>query len=566
MNVVFLSIGIIIIVATILAYITRLLKQPLIPAYILTGLIIGPVTGLITDTEIVATLSEIGIAFLLFIVGLEISFKRLKHVAMISTVGSLIQMAALFSGGFIIAYFMGFVQIEAIYIGLILSFSSTMVVVKLLSDKRQLDTLNGRIIIGILLMEDMIAIMAISMFSNEGLAITSIVISVLKVIMLLFIAFVSGKYLLPVVFKFAAKTHELFFMVSLAVCFAFSLLAIYLDLSIIIGAFLAGVALANLPYNIEIIGRVKPLRDFFATIFFVSLGMEIAISSIKTILIPLAVLMIFIIFFKPIITMTIASFFGYKKRPSFLSSLSLAQIGEFSLIIAMQGFLIGHISQEILSITIILAVVTMSLTSYFINFDNQIYRIFSKHIGFFEKLSKKEHGFEYIPKKMESNIILCGHNRIGYSILRRLKKEKKRVLVVDYNPEVIKEMVRKKVSCIYGDVGDLEIIERLNFKEARLLISTVPDINANKLIIRKAKEANSKIVIFVTSNHIGDALNFYNTGADYVIMPHFLGGDHVSLMIEQTSDDLHSIIKNKMSHIKELKRRMYLGHRHPAHH
>jgi len=566
MDSIFLSIGIIIIAATFLAYITKLLRQPLIPAYILTGLILGPVLGLITNTEMITTLSEIGIAFLLFIVGLEIHFSRLRNVALISSIGGIVQMMVLFSLGFIIAHFMGFIQMEAIYLGLVVAFSSTMVVVKLLSDKRELDTLHGRIIVGLLLMEDFIAIIAISMFSTENLAITLVLISVIKAIVLLFVAFVSGKYILPVIFRFAAKAQELFFLVSLAVCFSFSLLALYLDLSIIIGAFIAGIALANLPYNLEIIGKVKPLKDFFSTIFFVSLGMEIVVSSFRTILIPLLVLVLFIIAIKPIITITICSFFGYKKRPAFLSALSLSQIGEFSLIIAMQGFLLGHISQNILSITVLLAVTTMTLTSYLINFDNSIYRSFSKHISFFEKLSKKEHGLEYLPEKISKDVILCGHNRVGYSILRKLKKIKKSVLVVDYNPEVINELVNKKVPCIYGDISDTEIIERLDFKETKMLISTVPDIIDNKLLIKKVKEANKKIVIFVTANQIDEALDLYNARADYVILPHFLGGDHVSLLVEEISGEFGNILKNKLNHIKELKRRNVLGHEHPMHH
>jgi len=566
MDSIFLSIGIIIIAATFLAYITKLLRQPLIPAYILTGLILGPVLGLITNTEMISTLSEIGIAFLLFIVGLEINFSRLRNVALISSIGGIVQMMILFSLGFIIAHFMGFIQMEAIYLGLVVAFSSTMVVVKLLSDKRELDTLHGRIIVGLLLMEDFIAIIAISMFSTENLAITLVLISVIKAIVLLFVAFVSGKYILPVIFRFAAKAQELLFLVSLAACFSFSLLALYLDLSIIIGAFIAGIALANLPYNLEIIGKVKPLKDFFSTIFFVSLGMEIVVSSFRTILIPLLVLVLFIIAIKPIITITICSFFGYKKRPAFLSALSLSQIGEFSLIIAMQGFLLGHISQNILSITVLLAVTTMTLTSYLINFDNSIYRSFSKHISFFEKLSKKEHGLEYLPEKISKDVILCGHNRVGYSILRKLKKIKKSVLVVDYNPEVINELVNKKVPCIYGDISDTEIIERLDFKQTKMLISTVPDIMDNKLLIKKVKEVNKKVIIFVTANQIEEALDLYNMGADYVIMPHFLGGDHVSLLVEEVSGEFGNMLKNKLNHIKELKRRSDLGHEHPLHH
>src|SRR3989344_5313497 len=307
---IFFDIGLVIIVATLFAFIARFFKQPLIPAYILTGLIIGPFLGLITNTEIITTLSEIGIAFLLFIVGLEIDFRKLANVGAISTIGGLIQVLLVFTISFIIALFLGFVQIEAVYLALVIAFSSTMIVIKLLSDKREIDTLHGRIIIGFLLMQDIIAIFVLSILTTlNEFSFLTLFYSIIKGIAIFLIAIFAGKYLFPTIFAFAAKSQELLFVAAIAVSFLFSLIFNYIGFSIAIGAFVAGITLANLPYNLEIIGKIMPLRDFFSVLFFVSLGMQLLISSFEIILKPLIIFLIITILIKPLVIMFICQFF-----------------------------------------------------------------------------------------------------------------------------------------------------------------------------------------------------------------------------------------------------------------
>ena len=562
----FTSIGVIIVIATFFAYIARLFKQPFILAYIITGIIIGPVLGLITNSETIATLSEIGIAFLLFIVGLEIDLKKLKNVAVVSSLGGIIQILILFTLGYIISMFFGFVNVNAVYIGLILAFSSTMVVVKLLSDKKEVDTLHGRIIIGFLLMEDFFAILALSILSTSRLSFYPIAMSLLKFMIFLFVSFVIVRFLIKKVMKFAAKSQELFFLVSVGLLFLFSLFALYLNISIIIGSFIAGVVLGNLPYNIEIKGKVKSLKDFFSTIFFVSLGLELSLTDITDIIKPLIIFIIFITVCKPVLTMFLCSFFGYRKRPSFLTAISLAQISEFSLIIVTQGLLLGHIGQGVFSLAVIIAIVTMTITSYTISFDNKLYLFFSKYIGIFDRIGRKSSQLEYVPKRKDIDVILCGFNRIGYSIYRVIKKLRKRLLVIDYNPEIVRDLIKKKIPCIYGDIGDLEVVNMLNLKEIKMLISTVPDKYDNLMLIRKAKGEKKNTIIFVTASQVDDALELYDAGADYVILPHFLGGEHASVLIEEFGLDINKIFETKLSHIRELKHRKSIGHEHPMHH
>lgn len=589
---IFFDIGSIIIIATVFAYIAKMMKQPLIPAYIITGLVIGPLFGFITNTAVITTMSEIGIAFLLFMVGMEIDIKKLSNVGLISYLGGLTQMVATFTFAFILSMFIGFIYREAFYIGLIIAFSSTMVVVKLLSDKREVDTLHGRIIIGILVMQDILAILVLSVLTSlDNFSFLIIIFSLLKGILLFITAYICAKYIFPKMLKFAAKSQELLFLVALTICFLFAFIfnkigyivifiwrgaslhlspAIYNMLepgfSIAIGAFVAGVTLANSPYTIEIIGRIKSLRDFFATIFFVSLGLELTFGSMASILKPLIILTLVVIIFKPFILMFICSFFGYKKRTSFLSSMSLAQVSEFSLIIVAQGLILGHIGQDIFTLTILLAIITITSTSYFIKYEDTIFQKIKKYIKFFDRFTESSSELEYMPRRKRNQVILCGYNRIGYSVVKTIKRLKRRLLVVDFNPEVIRKLMKEKIACMYGDIGDIEVLERLNLKDASMVVSTIPTKRDNLMLIRKAKEANKDVIIFVAANQVEDALSFYDAGADYVILPHFIGGEHLSLLIEDFSGDINKIIQKKLSHIKELHERRGLGHEHPKHH
>lgn len=562
---IFYDIGLMIVVATTFAYFAKLIKQPLIPAYVLTGIVLGPIFGLITNKETIKMLSEIGITFLLFIVGLEINFKKLRNIGLVATLGGTIQIMVLFGLGFIIASVLGFLPLEALYVGIILSFSSTMVVIKLLSDKRELDTLHGRLIVGFLLTEDFFAILALLILPilNE-FSVLLLVSSLLKGISLVIAAWLASKYVFPKMFKFAAKSQELLFLMSIAVCFIFAILFSYIGLSIIIGAFIAGVTLANLPYNIQIISKVSSLKDFFATIFFVSLGLELILSSVAKIMVPAVIFFLLILFFKPIITMFLCSFFGYEKRTSFLTSFSLNEISEFSLIIVAQGLLLGQISQEVFSLTVVLAIATIIGTSYFFNFHDKLYSKIASKLEFFDRFPKAEFELESLPKEVKNHVIICGYNRIGYSIVRKLRSLRKKILVVDFNPEVIKKMIRQNITSIYGDIGDIDLLGRLSIKKAKMIISTVPTEQDNLLLIREARRMNKEILIYVTANHIEEALALYDAGADYVILPHFLGGEHVSLLIDAFTGDLNRIIENKLNHIKELKTRKELGHEHPA--
>jgi len=526
------DLGIIVLAATFLGLIARLFKQPLILAYVVAGVLIGPATfRLITSGYLISTFAEMGIAFLLFMVGLELDLSRLKQVGRVSVLCGLGQIAITFTFGFMISLLMGFQQLESFYIAFILTISSTMVVIKLLSDKNELDTLHGKIALGILLVQDIVTILVLALLTNIGsLSLSTIADPLLKGLGLVSIAIVAGVYVTPFLLRYIARSIELLFLFALSWCFVFAASSFIMGLSIGVGAFLAGLSLAAFPYNIEIIGRIKSLRDFFATIFFVSLGMQIPAHLI---FLPEAIIFsLFVLLGNILIVLLIVTLLGYKKRTSFLSALYLAQISEFSLIMASEGLRLGHISYDIFSMIIFIGVTTITISSYFIIHGPEIYRRMSPILRLIDRISKDTE-LEHLPEEHKNHVIVFGCKRMGYKIVRTLQKFKRDFLVVDINPDVIDSLICQTISCIYGDIGDFEILERIDLKNADAVISTVPGQKDNLFMIEEIKRVNADALIVVTSDELDAALRLYNAGADYVILPRMLAGDAISEFMER---------------------------------
>jgi len=542
------SIAGIIILATIFAYLAKYFKQPMIPVYVLAGIILGPlVLGFVKDMEVIKSLSEIGIAFLLFIVGLQMDLKKLKEVGLFSIVTGLVQVIFTFILSFFVAIKIGFGEVEAVYIGLILAFSSTMIVVKLLSDKGKLHTLHGRIIIGILLVQDLLVIFALSFLNSfNNFSYMVVLTALVNGLLLLLVALFVNMVFLKRIFKFAARSQELLFLVSISVCFGFILFAHYLGFSIAIGAFIAGVGLAILPYSFDIIGVVKPLKDFFSTIFFVSLGIEVVFFNL--VFEPILYFLLIVILFKPLVIMLCASVFGYERRTSFLSSVSLAQVSEFSLIIAAQGLILGLISQELFSMTVLLAIITIILTSYVIKHEDYLYGKFKGVLGVFENLNVFKQDLGCGDEVRDEEVLLFGCNRMGSLFLNVFKKLGKKVCVVDNNPEVVRSLMKDGISCLYGDASNLEIFSKMNLGKVKLVVSTIPDEDLSLFLLRHFKKK-----VIVTAEHVSEALDLYKEGADYVIVPHVLTGELISGVLRKIVKSGFKLGKLKEEHVRHLK-------------
>lgn len=564
----FVEIGIMIIVATLGGMFAHLLRQPLIPAYIMVGILLGPVFGILTQTAIIEGFGLAGIAFLLFIVGLELNVRKLEGIMSVSVIGTSVQVALTVIVAMFVMMMLGYGKIEALYLGFIVAFSSTMIAIKGLSDSRRIHTLHGKVIIGILLMQDLIAIFALSILGSEGnFSAIALLVSSTKAVLVLVGAWLCAHLIYPRVFKRAARVPELLFMCAISVCFIFSIIFHLIGFSIAIGAFVGGVSLASLPYNLEIIARVRSLRDFFATFFFVSLGATLILADIQKALVPLFVIIALVIIFKPFLLTIVCGIFGYSRRISFLASVNLAQVSEFSLILAAQGLALGHISNSTYAITVLAALITITISAYMTKHAQWIFIKFRRYLRFFEF---GEHNMAYLPEEsMDDKVystVLVGADRIGYNILKPFQKKKKSFIIIDFNPDIIRRLRSQNIPCIYGDIGDPDILEHIRPKKLKMLISTVPTVEDNERILKYVRRVNKKATLFVTAESIKDALRLYQHGADYVILSHFLGGERVSLLLDEVGDNVKQLTKNKLEHIHELKRRLRMDHEHPRKH
>jgi Kef-type K+ transport system membrane component KefB/voltage-gated potassium channel Kch len=584
-----MDIGVTLVAATFFGFIARALRQPLILAYVLAGVVVGPsFFQIITERETIDILAQFGIALLLFMVGLELDIKRLRDVGRVSAGCGIGQIVITFIFGYLLASYMGFSGYAPFYIAFALTISSTMVVVKLLTDKNEMDTLHGKIVLGTLLVQDIVTIMVLAALPTIGSFSQSVITgSIFTGIGLISFAIVSSKFILPFFMKMAAKSVELLFLFSLSWCYIFATFTylIFLNLlvhdtpqfalnSVSIGAFLAGLSLASFPYNLEIVGRIRPLKDFFLTLFFASLGMQVTLGipaadfssagnlvssvlyglfsalSSKTTM-QVIILSLYVLVGSVVIMMAITSMFGYGKRTSFMTAISLAQISEFSLILAVQGQALGHIDSSVFSIITGVVLITITISSYYIMYSKQLYSLLLPLLAVFDYVpSGKE--FEDMPKKAREHVILCGCHRMGSRIIDTLRLMNEDFIVVDYNPSTIRRLLQQKIKCIYGDIGDFEILDRVSLKDARIVISTIPEQESNLLLIYECKRRNPKTLVFIVADDMDQALELYDAGADYVIIPKMVSGDRASDLIRTFIRDPPRLKRMKEDHIFKL--------------
>jgi Kef-type K+ transport system membrane component KefB/voltage-gated potassium channel Kch len=557
---IFFEITIIIVLASLMSLLFRLLKQPEILAYILTGILIGPI-GLfhLTNIDLFKGMAEVGITLLLFMIGLEIKVTDLNSAKTSLIVGPS-QIFLSFIVAYLITLAFGFPIIYGLYISLALTFSSTIVVIKLLSDRKELHSLYAKMAIGILLIQDFVAIMVLILLSSLNLTtgltgfLTQFTVILVKAGVIFAIVIYLSQKVFPKIFDYLAKSEELLFLISLAWVFGFAALisSPYIGFSIEIGGFLAGLSLANSMANYQIIAKAKILRDFFIVIFFVLLGLQMTISNFSVIIIPAIVMSLFVLLLKPLITMLVMGDLGYKKRTSFLTGLALSQVSEFSLIVVFLGNKLGQIPGEVVSLVTLVCIITFALSTYLFAHSKKIYVLLSSALKFLEdKEGKKEqivegNGFE----DLKNHIVLVGGDQMGLTILEALEGADAEIVVIDFDPNVVKNMEDKKVHRLFGDIADLDIQQRAKLETAKLVISTVPDMEDNLLLIKELNHENRKAKIVVCAMERHEARALYKAGADYVVLPHLAGGRQIAKILDE--DNLGKIATLKEKDIKYL--------------
>lgn len=549
----FTEITIIVGLATIFSLVFRIFRQPPIIAYILTGIAIGPLGFfyLGSGEEVFRSMAEIGITLLLFILGLELKLEDIKSVGKTAFVIGISQIALTFLSAFGISLLLQFSWMSALFIAIALTFSSTIIVVKLLSDKKDFTSLYGKILIGLLLVQDFFAIIVLivlSGFSAEQGQLphpSTFGIVFIKGVVLFSTVLYLSKAVFPRILDSIAKSEETLFLFSIA--WAFGLAGIVssslVGFSIEIGGFLAGLALANTTENLQIAAKIRALRDFFVTIFFVTLGMQMKTDSIHTVWQSIAVLSVFVLLAKPFLIALVMGFIGYRRRTAFFTGVHAGQISEFSLVIVFLGNKIGYVPENVVSVVTGVAIVTFITSTYTIGAVDKLYKVLARYLFFFER---KGSGMEEMGEggNMEDHVVLIGVNRMGKTILEELQRSGQKVLVADFDPDIVKDLQAKNIQSIFGDIADLDIQERLQLHKSKLVISTVPDVDDNLLLLGTLKQFKKKPKTILVAQELHEAKMLYKSGADYVVLPHFSSGRHVAkLLKEEKLEDIESFRK-----------------------
>lgn len=551
--------GVVLIAAAGLGILARIFKQPLILAYLIAGILIGPlVFGLIKDTKMIEGFASIGIVFLLFLVGLELNPRKLLEIgsSALTIGGAQILISGLIY--FVVAKLLNFTGAGTIYLAAALTFSSTAIIVTLLSDKRDLDSLHGKILVGILLIQDFVALLLLTIFSgmSKGIAdqsLTEMILSISwKTIVLFVLTFICGKYLFPIIFRRIARSQELLFITSLAWCFSLVIISTLLGFSAEVGAFLAGISLASLPYSGHIAAKARPLRDFFITIFFIYLGTNLIFDNFALVAQKALVFSVFIIIVNPIIIMLVMSLLGYRKRTNFLTGISLTQVSEFSFLVVALGIKLNILPKDTISLVSTIAIITVFISTYLISHSSKVYQFLRPVLGLIESKKKKDELYN-VPDELSDHIILVGFHRTGSHIYEELTNAGEKVVVVDFDPRHLQSLIDVNKPCIYGDAIDHELLEKLKPEKAKMLISTINKYEENRSIIETYRKINKKLQIIMTADENEDALDLYEHGADLVILPTLISGEYISYIIKQIGEDKIKIGDFKDKVIKAIK-------------
>jgi Kef-type K+ transport system membrane component KefB len=551
------SIGICVGAAALLALVGWRFRQPLILAYLVTGVVIGP-HGLnfVTDQASIATVAEIGLILLLFIIGLEIDIKKLASAGPAVLLTGALQVPICIGLGLGFFYLIGVRNTggsySLLYLAACMSLSSTLVVVKLLNDKFELDTLPGRITLGVLVIQDIWAVAMLAVQPNLlNPNLLPLAFSVWRGAFLVVGGFAISKYILPHLFRAVAKAPELVLVSALAWCFFLAGAASLIGLSREMGALIAGVSLSTFPYNLDVMAKAVSLRDFFVTLFFVALGMQIEIPSLHVVEIALAASVFVMVSRLSVVPILYALRLGH--RASLLPAINLAQVSEFSIVIASLGRTLARpqIDGDVLTTVIMTFAITSVASTYLINSSHRVQRVLSRVLKVF-RIRDLDVG-EAAPARKESRsetVVFLGFFRDASSILFDLENAGTavegqvlldKVLVIDFNPTVMGELRRRGISCVYGDIAHADTLRHAGIETAELVVCSITDDvlrgTSNLRLLRNARAACPNAKVMLTTEHIPHALQLYAAGADFVYIPRLHSAQQIAQLLKQGLDE-----------------------------
>lgn len=551
----FYGLSLIIAIGAVVSLFMRSIKQPLLIGHIITGIIVGPVFfNIIDNPQSLSVFGDIGIALLLFIIGLGMNPAIIKEVGKASVVTAVAEIGFVSLFGWLVLQALGLSSRESLFVGIGLGVNSTIVALKLLGDKKELGRLHGKITIGTSLVEDVFCAIALLLVASAhnghlfsvaplaGLAFKGALVGIGM--------FVVGRHLLNRIQKLLASDQELLFLTAIAIGFGSAALFAKIGLSMEVGALAAGVMLATRPYSSEVAARLRPLRDFFVIVFFIALGTELTFNSFSAYFWPIIIGSLVVVLFKPFVIMSALGMIGYTKRTSFMTAATLSQVSEFSIIFVILGYQKGLISHDIVSLLTFIALITIAASTYLVTFSEKVYDKLKDHLNLFER-SRVEG--EVLPSQ-RNDLVLFGYQRGGHEFINLFKKLKKSYVVIDYDPEVIDSLEQRKINYLYGDANDIELLEESGISNAKLVVTAIPDLQVNIFLINYLKDKNKHAIVVVHADDPFEAAKLYEAGASYVILPHYIGSEKVSEFISKSGLAKSTFRKQRVKHLDYLEK------------
>ncbi len=502
----------------------------------------------------------LALLFCCFLVGLGLNPKVIKEVGKIAVLTGVGQVLFTTGLGFFIIKALGYPTLPSLYLAIALAFSSTIIVLKILNDKKEQNRLHGKIAIGFLLVQDIIATIALLFVTangSGGLDANEVGLLVLKGVGLLVGLVILNKYVLPHLRTIIAGNQEFLFLFSIAWGLGIGALFKYFGFSLEVGALAAGVTLSTFTYANEIASRLKPLRDFFIFMFFIVLGSRLNLSNVLQVLPQAVGLSLFVLIGNPIIVMTIMGLLGYTKKTSFKTSLAVAQISEFSLVLLLLANNLEQVDKEVLSLGTLVALITIAVSAYMMLYDEKLYKMIEPSLSMFEKRKTRS---ERTPKEYY-DVLIIGYKKGGQEFIKVFQQMSKRFLVIDYDPEVVDMLENSKqpVNFLYGDITDPELLEEVNTDKVRLIVSTITDITTNKLLLQLFESKGTNIVFICHAESLSDASELYEMGAAYVMIPHYIGSEKIGAFIKKSGFSKSEFRKFRDKHLAYLQTHYALG-------
>jgi Kef-type K+ transport system membrane component KefB len=524
---VFLQIGAIVGLAAAGGILALLLRQPLIVAFIAVGILLGPSgLGLVAQQSEIELFARLGISLLLFVVGLKLDLHIIRTVGPVALISGLGQVVFTSAVGYLIALLLGLSHVTAVYVAVALTFSSTIIIVKLLSDKREVNALHGRIAVGILIVQDIVVVLTMIGLTAFGQAADGVHLGMealtilLKGALMLASVGLLMRYVLPRLLHRLASSSELLMLFAIAWAVLGASVGEALGFSKEVGAFLAGISIASTPFREQVAARLVSLRDFLLLFFFIELGASLDISMLGAQIDAAIVFSLFVLIGNPLIVMAIMGYMGYRKRTGFLTGLTVAQISEFSLILAALGFDLGHLDRETVGLITLVGLITISVSTYMILYSHVLYDRLAPYLTIFERrLAHREIGSP-VDEEGGIDVLLIGLGRFGAAVAENLLERGCRLLAVDFDPEVVKRHNHDRYTVHYGDAEDPEFVASLPLKRAKWVVSTVRDRAINRMLLHGLRQQGycGKVAISSSSNR--DAALSDGDDVDLLLIPY----------------------------------------------